>query len=364
MRIIRNYILKEVIGTFLLSVIVFTFVLLIGNIVKIADLVINKGVDLISISKMLLCLAPYLLSFTMPMALLTATLLTFGRLSGDSEIIAMRASGISLYQIAFPAVLLGLIFSLLSIPLNDTLLPNAHFLSRRMVKEIGMRRPTAYLEEGTFVRGFGNFVMFIYQINKNRLKNIRIYQPQEGGPTRTVIAESGVITPHPETSTVELNLYNGTSEEPSPVDPSIFYKLNFKNYTMTLDLSKQIQSDRIQKKTKEMTIKELQKEIEKNKRESIDSVPLFTEIHKKISLSFSSLIFVLIGIPLGIVSHRSEKSVGFGISLILFLLYWGLLLGGTALAYQGTVPPWLGVWISNIVFFVLGAFLFFRTAVR
>jgi len=364
MRILRNYILREVLGTFLLSITVFTFVLLIGNIIQIADYVINKGIDILSVIKMLLFLAPYLMSFTMPMSLLTATLLTFGRLSGDNELNAMRASGIGLFQIAMPVIMLGLIISLFSIPLNDKILPNAHFASRRVIKEIGIRKPTAYLEEGTFIRGFGDYVMFIYQIKKNVLKKIRIYQPQENGPTRTLVAERGEITPFPETNTVELRLYNGTSEEPSPVDPTVFYKLNFKTYTMALDLTERIKSEKIEKKAKEMTIQELREEIKRVKRENIDSTPLYTEIHKKISLSFSSLVFVLIGIPFGIVSHRSEKSVGFGISLVIFLLYYGVLLGGTALAYQGALPPWLGVWSANIVFFILGIALFLKTSRR
>jgi len=364
MRILRNYLLKEILGSFFLSLVVFTFVLLIGNIIDLADLIINKGVDILSILEMLLFLTPYLLSFTIPMSLLTATLLGFGRLSSDNEINAMRASGISLYQISVPVLLTGLIFSLFLIPLNSDVLPNAHFASRRVIKEVGIRRPTAYLEEGTFIRGFGDYVLFIYQIKKNKLYNIRIYLPQEGKPTRTVIAQSGEINTIPDKSLIELKLYNGTSEEPSPVDPSVFYKLNFKSYTMTLDLTERLKGEKIQKKPKEMTIRELKDEMRRVRLERINPAPLLTEIHKKLSLSFSPLVFMLLGIPLGIRSHRSEKSVGFGMSLVLFLVYWGVLLGGTALSFKGTVPAWFGVWIANIVFGLLGGVLFIVTAHR
>ncbi len=364
MRIFRDYILNEFSHSFILSIIVFTFVLLVGNIIRLADLVINKGVDMLSVLKLFLYLVPWLLSFTLPIAALTGVILTFGRLSSDGELTAMKASGVSLYRISLPIVILGVLFSFMAFFLNDQVSPNASFASRRVVKEIGIKRPTAYLEEGTFIRGFENYVIFIYEIRGNKLKNIRIYQPQEGKPTRTIVAEAGEINSIPEKNIVELKLFNGTSEEPSPTDPESFYKLNFKTYYMTLDLTKVFKKEKIQKKTREMTMNELNKEIENSIAQRIDPAPLFVEIYKKINMSIASFVLILIGIPLGIRAHRSEKSIGFGISLILFALYWGSFLGGVALSLKGTLPPLLGASLPNIVFFIFGVISFVYTARR
>ena len=364
MRIFRDYILNEFSHSFILSIIVFTFVLLVGNIIRLADLVINKGVDMLSVLKLFLYLVPWLLSFTLPIAALTGVILTFGRLSSDGELTAMKASGVSLYRISLPIVILGVLFSFMAFFLNDQVSPNASFASRRVVKEIGIKRPTAYLEEGTFIRGFENYVIFIYEIRGNKLKNIRIYQPQEGKPTRTIIAEAGEINSISEKNIVELKLFNGTSEEPSPTDPESFYKLNFKTYYMTLDLTKVFKKEKIQKKTREMTMNELNKEIENSIAQRIDPAPLFVEIYKKINMSIASFVLILIGIPLGIRAHRSEKSIGFGISLILFALYWGSFLGGVALSLKGTLPPLLGASLPNIVFFIFGVISFVYTARR
>src|SRR3989338_2815417 len=197
MRILRNYILREFFHSFSLSIIVFTFVLLIGNIIQIANLVINKGVDMISVLKLFLYLIPWLLSFTLPIATLTAVILAFGRLSSDGELTAMKASGVSLFRMSFPILMVGIIFSVTAFFLNDQVSPNASFASRRVIKEIGMKKPTAYLEEGTFIRGFENYIIFIYEIRGNKFKNIRVYQPQEGKPTRTIVAESGEIATTP-----------------------------------------------------------------------------------------------------------------------------------------------------------------------
>lgn len=364
MRIFRDYILKEFSHSFTLSIIVFTFVLLVGNIIRLADLVINKGVGILSVLKLFLYLVPWLLSFTLPIAALTGVILTFGRLSSDGELTAMKASGVSLYRISLPIVILGALFSFMAFFLNDQISPNASFASRRVVKEIGIRRPTAYLEEGTFIRGFENYVIFIYEIRGNKLKNIRIYQPQEGKPTRTIVAEAGEINSNPEKNLVELKLYNGTSEEPSPTDPETFYKLNFKTYYMTLDLTNVFKKEKIQKKTREMTMNELSKEIENSISQRIDPAPLFVEIYKKINMSIASFVLIMIGIPLGIRAHRSEKSIGFGISLILFTVYWGSFLGGVALSLKGTLPPLLGVSLPNITFFIFGVISFVITARR
>ncbi len=364
MRILRDYILKEFFHSFLLSIIVFTFVLLIGNIIRLADLVINKGVDILSVLKLFFYLVPWLMSFTLPIAALTAVILTFGRLSSDGELTAMKASGIGLYRVAFPVLMVGAIFSFAAFFINDQVSSNASFATRRVIKEIGIKSPTAYLEEGTFIRGFENYVIFIYEIKGNRLKNIRIYQPQQGKPTRTIIAEHGEINTWPEKNMVELRLFNGTSEEPSPTDPENFYKLNFKTYYMMLDLSTVFKKEKINKKTREMTVNELNAEIEKSYTQKIDPTPLYVEIYKKVNMSIASFVLILMGIPLGIKSHRSEKSIGFGISLLLFAVYWGLFLGGIALSLKGTVSALLGVSLPNIIFFIFGGIGFIYTARR
>lgn len=364
MKILRDYILKEFFHSFFLSIIVFTFVLLVGNIIQLADLVINKGVGILSVLQLFLYLIPWLLSFTLPVAALTAVVLTFGRLSSDGELTAIKASGVGLFRVSVPILVLGVIFSFVAFYMNDQVSPNASFASRRLVKEIGMKNPAALLEEGTFIRGFGNYVIFIYEIKGNKLRNIRIYQPQEGKTTRTIVAEAGEINTQSGTNVVELKLFNGTSEEPSPTEPDSFYKLNFKTYHMTIDISKMIKTEKVNKKIREMSLKELSQEMDKAIAEKTDTTPIFVEIYKKINMSAASFILILMGIPLGIKAQRSEKSIGFGISLFLFAVYWGAFLGGIAMSLQGTLPPLLGVSLPNAVFFIFGLAMFINTTRR
>lgn len=359
MRIIRDYILREMIGPLITSLAVFTFILLIGNMFKLADLIINKDVGIIYVLKLLVLLMPYLLSYTIPMAILTATMLCFGRLSLDNEVTAIRASGISLYKIGLPVIIAALIISLGCVYLNDRILPLSHFASYRLIKEVGIKRPTAYLEPATFIKSFKGYILFIHSIDKNKLKNIRLYQLQDDGPTRTIIAEKGEFITYPDKNIVKLRLINGTADEPNPKNPNVFYKINFKTYDKTLNLTSEFGKGEIEKKPKDMTIKELKEEIARLKASGIETSPLLTEIHRKLAMAFSSFVFVLVGLPLAINTRRREKPVGFGISLILLTIYYLLFIGGQALSLRNIVPPIIGVWAVNVIYLVAGLILIF-----
>ena len=362
MRIITKYMLKELGGPFFASLFVLTIILAAGNIIQTTDMVMNKGVEISQVIKIFLLFLPYVLIFTIPIAVLSAVLLGFGRLSSDNEVTTIRTSGISIYKIVAPVIVCGFIISLMNIPLNDKILPESEFAARKLLKTIGMKHPAAMLESGIFVKGFRDYIIFIHDVNGNDLKNIRIYQPREGKPTRTIVARSGKIISIPENNSIKLHLRNGVADEIEPENPDQFYKLSFKDYYMTLDLDNATNAGDIQKKAREKSIKELVYDIEELKENDIDVIPLKIELHKKIALAFSNIVFVLIGIPLAITTHRREKFVGFGLAIVMFLVYWGIMLTGIALSIRGLLPPWMGVWSANILLTILGFFLFLKIA--
>ncbi|NQT75248.1 MAG: YjgP/YjgQ family permease [Candidatus Omnitrophica bacterium] len=363
MKILRTYLLKEISMMFFLSLLVFTFALVTGNLVKLADLVINKGVDIALVGKLFFFLVPFLLSYTIPMSALSATLLVFGRLSSDNEITAMRAHGINLYRATSPLIIAGAILSLFSIILNDRILPESHFASRKIVKNIGVKTPSAYLESGTFIKTFKDYIIFIHEIDKNKLKGIRIYQLQEDRPTRTIIAKNGEFISLENQNAIKLKLVDGTSDEPNPKNPTHFYKLNFKTYYLTLNVDKALASeDYIQKKPKEMNFQEIKQEIKKLGIHHIDAPALIAEFHRKISISFASIVFVIMGISLGIFTRRGEKTVQFAIALCVIVLYYLLMAGGMAISLKGVQPIGLWMYLPNVLFAIVGVVLFINTA--
>jgi len=348
MRILRTYVLKEHVGPFLVTLNGLTAVLLVGNIIKFAELVIAKGVSLWDILRLLLYLVPYMLSFTIPMACLIAMVMTFGRLSSDYELIAMRASGISPARLIAPVLTVALLLSGTVLLLNDRVAPQAHLAFRRQLKAIGIKRPTAYLEPGTFIKGFTPYVIFVYEVEGNKLFNVRIYEPQPVGPTRTIVATRGEFAPAPDGRRAQLKLYDGTIDEWDPERPGSLYKVSFRTYTMNLSLDPQA-AERVDKKLKEMTIAELVKEERRIGAEGIDTLPITIEFHRRIASSFAPLVFVIFGLALGLGTHHHERLVTFVWVLGMFLAYYLTSIGMNAVVLKGWLPAWLAMWLPNLV---------------
>ena len=337
---------------------VLTFVMILGNLIKIAELVINKGVDIFSVSKLFVYMIPYLLTYTLPIATLTAVLLSLGRLSSDNEIVAIRASGVNLFSLIIPILTIGLILSLTLVIFNDRVIPFAHYGTRKTLKEVGIKNPTAALEPGVFINSFEKYILFIYKIEDNKMYNVRIYEPQGDRPTRTIIAKRGEFIAIPEKNMVKLKLIDGTSDEPDPESPAKFYKLNFKTYFITLNMAQK--KEKIGKKPKDMTMVELKNEADRLKKEGIDPDPIYTEMHSKVSMAFSCFVFVLLGSSLAIITRRREKSINFGIAFLIVGIYYLLSLGGETLALEGMLAPALAMWIPNIIFAIIGTILTIR----
>lgn len=361
MKILKSYFLKEFVGALLLAVGVLTFVMILGNLVKIADLVIRKGVDIYSVTKLFLFMMPALLTYTLPIAALAGVLLSLGRLSSDNEIIAIRASGINLFSMISPLLVFGAILSLVLVVFNDTLIPYTHYASRKTLTEVGIKNPTAALEPGVFINSFRNYVLFIYQIEDNKLINVRIYEPQgEGKPTRTIVAKRGEFIVIPESNAIKLKLVDGTSDEIDPQDPANFYKLNFRNYFMTLNMDQEQIAGKINKKPKDMNMRELRGEIGKLRNEGIDPSPLIIQMNQNLSLAASCLVFIFLGCPLAIITRRREKSINLGIASMVIGVYYVMLISSKGLSLQGLLSPHIAMWIPNILFGALGVILTYR----
>lgn len=362
MKILRNYLLRELLQPTGMAFVLFTFVMLVGNLVKLTDLLINKGVSPLAIGEMFLLLVPTLLGYTIPISVLTGTLLAFGKLSSDREILAMRASGVSFPAIAAPVLLVGLTVSLFLVPVNTSIVPWTHFATRQLLLDVGIRNPTAFLEPGTFIREFKPYILFIYSVEGNKLSKVRIYEPREGHPTRTIVAQRGEFIPIPEEQRVLLKLYDGSADEPDRQDPEKFYKLEFKTYTMNLALGGGKDPQNLGKKPKDMSMAELRAETRTLAGQGVRPLPLQIELHRRVAMAFSPLVFVLVGLPLGITTRRAQRSIGFGMSVVIFLGYYLFLVLGQTLAQKDLLAVAPSMWLANAVFLGIGATLFWKTS--
>ncbi|MBF0385434.1 MAG: LptF/LptG family permease [Candidatus Omnitrophica bacterium] len=360
MKIIRAYILREILIPFFLSLFVLTCVFLLGNLIQLANLVVNKGVSLNVVGKVFLLYVPVLIGYTLPLACLTSVILTFSRFSADNEILALRANGIHLFRLLSPLLLLGIIISFASVLLNDRIIPYAHHEQRTLLKNLGVSNPAAMLEAGIFIKSFDNRRLFIHKIEGNRLYNVTVFEPQPNGPTRTIIAKRGEFTPVPGTSQIKLKLMDGTSDEPDLKEGGTFYKLNFDQFFLTLDFSKK--QEKIEKKPKSMTLRELRAESDELDKLFIDSAPLKTEYHRKISWSFASLFFIILGFPLAVITHRRERSVNFVLAIVCAVIYYVVSIGCEALSIKSVLPPAFLMWIPNLLAFITAMYFNLKCA--
>lgn len=378
MKIIHRYILKQILSVFIMCLVVFTFVLFIGNLLRIIE-VMSKGVGIYVIVRFLMFLLPFMLAYSIPMSILTAVLLVFARLSADNEITAIRSSGINLKHIFNPVIICTFIMVPFCYFINDSLRPNAIFASRKLLLEIGIQEPALSLSAGKFNEIFPNYVIYVGQRKGKMYKYVVVYAFENEKLKNVISAESGNFEYEKDDDKkggIVFRLNNGVIEEipQKEHETGKVNRIQFETYSIEFNVQDKLNDlSQITKKEREMTnnelivrIKDLEGNLHKRKHKSLSENILQeiscikTRIHNRIALSFSCFVFVLIGIPLGITVHRSETSIGAGISLILVACYYFLMTLGEAFQNNANIHPWVFMWIPNAALFVFGVVLLYK----
>jgi len=362
MRILRNYILRECIQPFALSISVLTSVFLLGYLPQLANKVINDGVSISAMGQIFLYYIPILLGYTLPIACLITVILAFGQMSSENEILAMRASGIHLRRLLAPLFAVGIILSLIVFILNDRIIPEAYEAQTRILQETGSQNPTAMLEPGSFINAFDKYIIFIYRMEGDRLYGVRIYQPSPNRPTRTIISQEGEFVHVPGRDELMLKLINGTSDEPDLRNPNNFYKLNFQQSFIRMDLSKKKATS--EKKSKAMTLSELAQKIDDIRSDFIDPAPLIAEYQRRLAWSLSPLIFILLGFPFAAITHRRAKSANLLYALLFAAPYYILSLACQGIASQNVFSPIVLMWTPDAIAIILAIIFNWKLCTR
>jgi lipopolysaccharide export system permease protein len=357
------YILKEILPIFFIGLMIFTVILLMDKILKLIELIVTKGGNVSHILMLLLFISPSFLIFTIPIAVLLAILLAFGRLSSDSEITAFKASGMSLYQLFLPVSIFSICAFLLTALLVFYGLPWGNLGFKSTLYLIAQSKADIDIKERVFNDAFDGLVVYVDKIpiQGKRMEGILIYDEREQGKVNTIFAKEGFLTSNPKSQEVILRLFNGDIHRFEP-QTHTYQKVQFNVYDLRLELAKTFLSISKKLKEHEMSIDELKEKINKNRRSGEDTTPQEVELHKRYAIPFACIIFGLIGVPLGIQPRRSGRSHGFVSSIFILLTYYISLTASEIFAVRHTIPAFLAGWAPNFLFSGLGIYLLIKAA--
>ena len=382
MKTLHLYLTRQVLATLAMTVTVFTFVLLLGNVLKeILALLVNGQATIGVVAQALVLLIPFVLVFALPMGMLTATLLVFGRLSADQELTAVRASGVSLVALVSPVLILSAGLSCVSAMVNLQVAPQCRVAYKNLLFRLGLEGASSLIVEKQFMDDFPGYVVYVRKKDGTHLQEVSIYKlSAEGKLEQSIQAASAKIISHVASNQVVLLLYqvhhydlvnpqwDYLPEQPLTLDykppPAPTLSTNLSDMTFPQLWQKLRDLERLSLRDKP-TVRASADELREQKRllavMTADlTMPVRVQIHRQVAFSFGCIGFTLIGIPLGIRAHRRETSAGVAMALILSLIYYSFIIVGQSLETRPEFAPHLILWLPNFIFQALGAVLLWR----
>lgn len=360
-----KYILKELIPSFFLALLIFTFLLLIDKIFDLMELIVGKGVPFFFVLKLLLFILPAFLVLTIPMSVLVSVLICFGRLSSDREIVALKSSGISIYRLLKPVIIFALIAWVATSFIMIELLPMSNYSFKQLIFNLVRQKFSVGVKEKIFSDTFGNFIIYVNEISPTQIGLGGIFISDERNPSepRIIVAKEGRLINDEQNRRLTFRLLNGSTHEIIGKGYMKYRKVVFTIYDLNLTIDSPLMSEaEAPKGDREMFLDELIKNANEAKKSGVVHYPYLVEYYKKFSIPFACLIFATIGLPLGIKSRHSGKSAGVIISLFIILVYYLFLTAGESLGDKGKISPFLSMWAPNILFGILAILLLRATA--
>ena len=362
MSILTRYILKEQLYPIITGLLFFTFVLLLNKLFLLADLIINKRIDTLLVLQLFLFSLPSTLSLTIPMSVLISVIMAMSRLSSDFEIVALRSSGISVMQIVRPLLLSGLSIFLLMILFNESLVVYCNRGYNRIFIQILKSSPVSVLEDRIFTT-IGDRTIWVEEIDRESgsMKNIVLYSRNQSDGWDVVRAARGGWKQNADGSKTLL-LYRGRLFSNELKKDSFSY-VDFSRGSLEIMMTESkiaYNEEGRRSNPNELNSFQLYKTLSSLKRaysEDRDAALFWIEFFKKHAIPFSCFVFSLIGAPIGIFSRRGGMSIGFGLSMIVFFIYYIFFMMGQSLSIRGRLHPFIGVWNANIILMVLGVLL-------
>jgi lipopolysaccharide export system permease protein len=348
------YIFREMLPTFILGNVIFVFILLMFQVLRLSSLMIERGLPFAIFLKMMTYLTVSFVPICFPISLLFSILLSFGRLSSDSEIVAFKASGLHLGHMLLPAMILSTLVGALTAYSVFVGSPWGNRSFEVLIQRLMNTKAVAAIQEGSFAEGF--YVLYAYKVDheQNLLKKVFIYDERDSQNPITILAQEGKLLegdPKLPGHGVTLRLANGSIHRSNQIN---YTKVEFRTYDITL--VNMLSDSTTEKSPPSLTYDDLAGERSHPSSDSAKHLMYLVEYHKRWAISAACLVFGLLGVGAGTVTNRrAVRASGLIISLGIMVVYWVLYLSGESLARGGALPPWIAMWAPNFLFTALGA---------
>ncbi len=362
-RIFDRYLTRQILTATITAVVVLTLVFGLGNIFKRAlPQLVDNTLSVERFGQFILYILPFAIAYTVPWGFLSAVLLTFGRLSADSELISMRMAGVSLFRICRPVFVIAILLSGLCFWLNLSISPQAKWEMKRIVNQLVAEDPSIVFKQKKVLE---DMAVSIDPVDARTGKNVKIVQVDEQNrPVSWTFADKIVMGEKADTLPLELfnvrmevrNVNSAEGDDGYPFEANRTHE-GWKFASLPIEIP--LPSSK-KPKANEMTVDRLRAELRDPALPEDDASEYRTEITKRYSISLACLAFCLIGVPLGVTTQRRETSIGFALSLAVAITYFLFIFVGEIFSDEGGLLPHLLMWAPSVLFVGLGSLLFYR----
>ena len=348
MKTLDRYLTFEMLGPFMIGVVGFIMVLAVDLLFTMADLIINKGVPFFAMLKLLVYKMPSLLVMTFPVSTLFGTSMALGRLSKDNEITALRTSGITMFRIAAPILVVGLLVSLLSFYTNEKIVPYANHISTNIIRQVIYKQPLPEVKENVFFKDAQNRYYYAKRVDmKNKsMESLMVYEITDEKYPRMILADTAVF------SGKVWELKKGVIHK--------YDALGFLNYEAAFDSMKLAVTDEVlnfsdQKSPTDMNRKELTDMINVLGKGGVSTANLLTELYMRYSIPLTCFVFALVGVPFSLPSPRSGRTWGLVVTIVFMFTFYVFASVFRSLGKGGILPPAVAAFTPQVTFSVIGA---------
>ena len=352
MKIINLYLCKNIAISLSIAIAISTFVLLVGQFAKVFEL-LTRGVSLWTLLSYLGYRTPQAIGFTIPLGTFIATVLLFNRMSSENEVSALRAAGISLYQIIAPLIIFSIILSGLCYLLQFNLGPELKYRSKIMVREAGVQNPLLLVDAGRFVEIFDGYIIYVGRKDGSSVWDIHLYILNSNDAVQQKIyAQKGELKINKDYGRLNLILSGTiieTADPNNPGDVSKNRRIKGEALTFPLDYAGHIGKKRLGRSLSEMTLPQLFARIQIYSERGMDTAAFYVELHKRAAMALSPFSFILIAMPLGIRAPRRESYWGMIACCLVPFTYYILISLIGSLHYKPEYYPEFLMWLPNLI---------------